>query len=641
MGGEPVSRSLPARTAPGLLALVLAPALAGCADDILLVGAFDGPDATAVLPVGAESPFNIPVGFVANTRNGRIVPLDLKHGTLLGDSVASPYLAPRSIATGDQRQLGQIALWSPDGAQIDVFAGDISAGTLLQATYSQGVDASTGAPIPPELVASEPVFEDTDASGDSVQVQDLRMRHGWSTTEDWIFEFDGARWWAFGGQSGKQSQPFEPGERWASDNKEIVLTLAGAATEGDRLTFRTDAGVREHDVGGVPLAVTRIEDTDLVALGTWDRDADTGALVIWDAATAAEVGRLSLDGGGQPWRIVVSDARDALYIADAKVPRVLRVPFDPTRPDLLVAETIETRGVPMDLALVSDPGDDATGAAAYDHLFVAGAMDARVDVYDLATATWLDVNPLDDLDGGLDLRSPVVGLSTAPLPIRLQEESGDEVRREARVVAVTTFDGSVRLLEGRTGCQAITTNGPSVASETGYEEVAFDDSGPPSNPVMLTDSATGRQVISDPCGGVVRTESWTVIFDGVEGNWIVEGSASGVQATRAWADERYVTDQGELSFVILASTAPATDGDTFSFTMEEGTLRLDEVLDGNGTAAPLELPARPLAFTLEAGPTGGGWNADRRQVHLLVPATNSDVVLRVRPQAWQAEFKFE
>ncbi|MEC8423721.1 MAG: hypothetical protein VX000_08080, partial [Myxococcota bacterium] len=429
--------------------------------------------------------------------------------------------------------------------------------------------------------------------------------------------------------------------RWESDNKEIVLTLQGTATEGDRLTFSTDAGVQEHPVGGVPLAVTRVPDTDLIALGVWERDAASGALVLWDAAAETEVGRLPLDDGGQPWRIVVSEDGDALFIADARLPRILRIPLDPTQPDLLIAESIATRTVSMDLALVSDPGDAVTGAAPYDHLFVASATDARVDVYDLTSDVWLDVNPLDDVVGGLDLRSPVVGLSTAPMPIRLQEESGDDIRRNARVVAVTTFDGALRLLEGANGCQAITTDGPRVASETGYEEVAFDDNGPASNPVMLTDGATGRQVISDPCGGVIRTETWTVTFDGVAGNWAVEGSASGLQADRAWPDERYVTDQGELSFIILAATSPATDGDTFSFTMEEGTLRLDEVLGGNGSAAPLELPARPLAFTMEAGPTGGGWNADRRQVHLLVPVTNSDVVLRVRPQAWQADFKFE
>jgi len=140
---------------------------------------------------------------------------------------------------------------------------------------------------------------------------------------------------------------------------------------------------------------------------------------------------------------------------------------------------------------------------------------------------------------------------------------------------------------------------------------------------------------------VLRTGNWRVVVDGVGGNWIVEGSASGVQEGRAWADDRYGSDQGELCFIILAATAPATDGDSFSFTMEEGTLRLDEVLGSNSSASPLELPARPLAFMVEAGPTGGGWNPDRRPVHLLVPATHSDVVLRIRPPAWQAEFKYE
>ena len=91
------------------------------------------------------------------------------------------------------------------------------------------------------------MFEDSDDSGDDIQVDDLRMRHGWSTTEDWRFEYDGLLWWAYGSRSGKQARPFETGERWSSDNKEIVLALLGTATEGDRVSFRTDTGVREHD----------------------------------------------------------------------------------------------------------------------------------------------------------------------------------------------------------------------------------------------------------------------------------------------------------------------------------------------------------------------------------------------------------
>ena len=200
---------------------------------------------------------------------------------------------------------------------------------------------------------------------------------------------------------------------------------------------------------------------------------------------------------------------------------------------------------------------------------------------------------------------------------------------------MTTFDGAVRLLEGATGCQAITTDGPK-APATGVAG-RIDDNGPSSNPVMLTDEATGRQIVADPCGGVIRTETWTVTFDGVAGNWEVEGSASGIQEARAWQDERYVTDQGELSFLILASTAPATDGDSFSFTMEEGTLRLDEVLDRGGTTSPLELTAAPLAFMMEAGPqaaagtlTAGSCTCSCRPPTRTCPS--------IRPQAWQAEF---
>ncbi len=624
--------------------LVLALALLGtsCGTVAQLVNAFDGPDGAALLEPGPESPFDIPVAFVANTRDGRIIPLDLKRGTLLSDQPASPYLPPRSIATGDQRQLGQVATWSPDGAEVKVFATDAAYGRLLEATYSETLDPGTGAPVPPTLAASEPAFEDVDGNGDSTQLVDLRLRHGWTTTEDWQLEYDGTRWWVTGSRSGKQSTTATFGEMYHSDEKEIQFTLSGTASEGDRISFTTDASVAEHDLGGTPLALVRIAGTDLLAVGIWDGDADEGAVVIWDAAQQAEVGRLTLDEGGQPWRILPTEAADVLYIADARNPRIVRVPFDPTRPDLLIADEIATRGVVMDLALVVEPDDPYTGRPGFDHLFVAGASEARVDVYDRATGEWLDVNPLDGVAGGIDLRSPVVGMSAAPLPIRLQEESDAEIRVEARVVAVTTFDGAIRLIDARTGCQAITTGGPRVSSETGLEQVAFDDVGPESNPTFLTDSATGRQVVPDPCGGVVRAESWTATFDGVEGNWEVEGTASGVQSTRAWPDRRFLTDDGGLSFVILSGTAPATDGDQFAFTMDDGTLRITEsIVVGDTSADPVELPARPLAFQMDAGPTGGGWNEDRRQLHLLVPVTNADQVVRIRPQAWQVQAVYE
>jgi hypothetical protein len=626
------------RTSP----LLLLPLAAACGQTLELEGSFDGPDGAAILEVGPDSPFTLPVGFVANTRSGRIVPLDLKHATGLGDQAAAPYLPPRSIATGDLRQLGQVAVWSPDGNEVIVFAADMAFGTLVEAQYNQGLDPATGAPEPPTLAASEPVFLDNDDSGGVARVNDLRLRHGWTTTEDWLLAYDGARWWATGSRSGKQASTFKNGERWSSDEREITLSVSGAATSGDHIEFTTDASVWERDVGGTPLSVKRVPDSDLIAVGVWNSEAAEGALVLWNARDRTIVGRLALPDGGQPWRIIVADDASALFVGDARVPRVLHIPFDPALPNLLIAEEIPTNTIVADLALAVEPGDELFGVAPWQRLFVAGVDQARVDIYDLDSQEWMDVNPLDDVHGGLNLRSPVVGLSTAPLPILLQSENDAEIREEARVVLVTTFDGSVRMLNAETGCQAVTTDGPRIASETGYEEIVFNDVGPVSNPALLTDASTGRQVVPDMCGGVIRNEAWTITFDGVQGNWVVEASGSGIQDARAWNDQRYLSDDGALSFLVASGTAPASDGDAFGFTMQEGTLRLDEVLRGGASSAePVELPAAPLAFALEAGPQGGGWNADRRQVHVLQPVTNSDIVLRIRPQAWETHFIYQ
>jgi hypothetical protein len=155
---------------------------------------------------------------------------------------------------------------------------------------------------------------------------------------------------------------------------------------------------------------------------------------------------------------------------------------------------------------------------------------------------------------------------------------------------------------------------------------------------LFIDDATGRAVIPSWCGGIAKNELWEVTFDGPAGNWIVEGSLSGEQEGRVWEDQRYVSDEGAISLLILSGTAATTDGDQLSFTMEDGILRIDElVLPGGAVSQPLELPAPPLLFHYDAGPTGGGWDEDRTQVHALVPVTNSDLALRVRLQAWQVE----
>ena len=69
-------------------------ALCGCDDTFERTPSFDGPAASTVLDNQEMGPFDEPVGFVANSRNGRIVPIDLKHATLFSDQVAAPFIRP-------------------------------------------------------------------------------------------------------------------------------------------------------------------------------------------------------------------------------------------------------------------------------------------------------------------------------------------------------------------------------------------------------------------------------------------------------------------------------------------------------------------------------------------------------------------
>ena len=165
----------------------------------------------------------------------------------------------------------------------------------------------------------------------------------------------------------------------------------------------------------------------------------------------------------------------------------------------------------------------------------------------------------------------------------------------------------------------------------------FSDVGNPSNPDMVADEATDRRIQMSRCGGLVRTEEWTVTFDEVLGNWEVEGSMSGIQSQRAIDGERWVSDNGGFSFTTVAGSQPASEGDRFNFFTDEGILRIDAIERGDGQIMPLELPGEPTVFQYLAGPTDDGWYAVDERTFILVPVTNSDMVLRIRIKAWRIE----
>jgi len=626
-------------SSPALVSLL---AVAACALPDQVLPTFDGPERSTVLLPTDGGPFEEPVAFVANTRSGTIVPLDVKHGVEVSDSVASPFLRPRWLATGDETQLGAVAAWAHDDDAVTVFAADLAHDQLLQLPYVTGrVDDVIETY---EVSSDGGTFVDDDGSGDSASLTNLELRAGFTTTERWSIEYNGTEWWVFGSRSGKQGLPAQTGQPFRSDNMELVFTIQGTASSGDRIELQTDVGMVEHDLGGPILELSKVPGEDLLLAAVWDVATDASDLVLWDMAAASEVGRVALPEGSQAWRFAWSGDGAELFVADSHRSVVYDVILDLVDPSSSEVLELATDGPVSALAWVADSGSPVSEDESddYEHLFVALAETNRVDVFDLVADDWRDANPLDSVLGGVDLESPVVGLASSDLRFKLQQETNWGVRIDKKVVVVTTVDGSVRMLEGDTGCLATTVEGAKVPASQGQDQFTFTDRGATSDPLIYEDDATGRQVIFPSCGGIAKAETWTLVYDGVAGNWEVEGSKSDVQDARLEEDIRYLSDDGAISLLVLSGAAPTTDGDTISFVVEDGQLRLDEVLRPGATiSTPFELPGPPIVFSYESGPTGGGWDEVERHSHAMVPITDSDMTVRVRLQSWQIEALWE
>lgn len=632
------------------VALVLTLGLVACEEGYRHTHAFDGPVHSVILDHREMGPYEDAVGFISSSRNGRIVPLDLKHGTMLSDQVAAPFIRPRWLATGTRRILGQLAVYSPDDIQVSVYAADTANDVLLEIPYVIDMDPN---PVIQTASHTAPVFEDTDGSGDDPAISDISLTNGWTTTETWTVVFDGTIWKTEGSRSGLQSQQASEGERFESDNNEISFTINGKASRGDRFSFETDTGIVEHDLGGTILAMERAPETEHLVAAVWDPLTERSSIVVWDIRQRMERGRYLLPEDSQAWRLAFGETIADVFVADAQNPQLFKLTLNHESPELSAHDVIETAAPVSTLAWVSDGltdmeqrlEDEDTGALFedpsvdrdYEHLFVGLVGLSRVDVYDVRARTWVDVNPMDEIAGGFQLESPIVGLSSTPNRVLLQERNDVGNRVIGKAVAATMYNGAVVLLEADSGCAALDFEGPHVPQNQGFESIVFSDVGNASNPDMVADDATGRRIQMSRCGGLVRTEEWTVTFDEVLGNWEVKGTMSGVQSQRAVDGERWVSDNGGFSFTMVAGSRPASEGDTFNFFTDEGILRIDAIERGDGQIMPLELPAEPTVFQYLAGPTDDGWYDVDERTFILVPVTNSDLVIRIRIKAWRIE----
>ncbi len=634
------------RASPRVLALLVGPLVAGvggCADDLDTIPLhFDGPIAAAVLPAEA-GPWEVPAGFVANSRNGTIVPLDLKMGRFLTDDPSASFLRSAAITTGEARLLSDVAVVAGEDLSVTTWAIDSAFGQLLRVPYVLGIDED-GFPIETEPTATDPVFLDVDGSGDSPTITGLVLRAGFTTTEDWSIEYDGGRWWAIGSRSGVQGRELVAGEPYRTDNRELEFLLEGSATVGDRFELSTATGVREYDLDGMPTALHAQDGRVYVSVAS-----DPGRVWIYDGVTGEEVGKLELGAhalglGAQPARM--SGAPDGrLFIADAVLPQVWVVRFDlDTDPATAPIEVIPIAAPAIDIAWQG--GLDREDVP-FDHLFVAPVAALRVDVWDLAGGDWVDPNILTQDTEGVFLGAPVTGLAASVGDVWLPHETAWGALPRVPTVTVATADGFVYMLEASNGCGVFDATGAygenTDTQDSGEIFIYLDDQGSESDSTLWYDDGTGYQIVPSSCGGVTRSETWTVRYDSATLSWEVEGTLSGVQVARAFDGERYVSDTGAVSFTIGAGALPPTEGDRFVFQVDDG-LRVfrgsDEDEDGQVSPA-WEFPGRPVGFETLSGPTGGGWDPVDRRQFVLLPVVNTDIAARLHLDAGKAEVLWE
>ncbi len=586
--------------------------LLACSPSQDLFRHFDGPIAASIVDEGI-GPFDVATGYVANSRGGTVVPLDLVAGRLLADDPAASFLRGSVVAFGDERILSDVVAYATP-TTVDIWTLDDASGFVLRAPYVIGVDDAGPREVDP--TDDGVVFFDGDASGDTPVLADLQLRSGLTTTEDWSIEYDGERWWAKGSASGQQDREPLDGEPYWSDNREVEFTLNGTATLGDRFEFHTETGVRAFDFGARARAL--LLDGDLLYVSLVD-----GEIVVLDAGTAARLDTVVLAEGSQPGRFAIDDV-GTVFVADTALPQVHVLSGGL---GAYIDTPIPTLGPVVDVAWSGGAAQDGT---AFQHLFVVPVGLGRVDVYDTVAGAWVDPNPVTAAIEGIPLDLPITGLAASRGPTRLQIPTEYGAWPAVPTVLVATGAGVVYELDGSTGCFVATGEGPkgpnSITDDLG-SALLFTDVGIPSSAGILVDGETGTAVAASSCPGVTFSESWVVTYDGALLSWEVVGSRSGAQQKRAYDDVRYVSDTGAISFFLASGALPPSTGDNYVFATESNLLIYSNSDPGSDGVEQFawSYPGRPATYALEGGPTGGGWDEYDVDQYALLPVTNSDI----------------
>lgn len=628
--------------------LALALLLAACRTDSRYEGAFDLPVAAAVLQPEVGGPFDQPVGFVANAVGGHIVPLDLKYGRFLTDDPTASFLRTNWLPTGGARALGAIAVYAPTPDRVTVYAADRAFETLLRVPYVVGLDAS-GFPIEgwvedgairTEPAVGQVVFE---GSG-SARLVDIEVKQGYTTTETWTAAYEPVRgtWQVTGSRSGLQDAEARDGEPFVGDQRRIAFTIRGQGREGDTFRFTTDTGVREFPVDGIPYALSMAPDQSVLAMSVGKDGASSVRL--FDPDTETVTGDLSLPADAAPGRLAWSEDGGTLFVTDSVRPSFWTYSKE--------SETLDEHVLPfptMDLAPVFVAAGPLVPSAPPDRLVYLVPLDGQeVWIYDLDARALRDVNAAAQGVQGMPFESPVLGIEAIPLEHLYREVDDQGIRRSGQSVAVSLHEGKVVFMEAGTGCLLQDLLGPRTVVEGSLGQTtdiatnfgAHLDN--PTLPFLQPNPTNDRHVVVNGCAGIAQDEIWTLRFDRNRAGWVVTGGVTGEQEALAYEDERYLSDRGEISFVLRAGSQPTEDGWEMTFTVEDGVLEADGDTDGDGSReTELDMPGDPVFFHYTVGPGGVAWDDIDDRAFVLVPAQAADVVGRIDPQEGDVEVRWD
>ena len=610
-------------------------ALLGCTDDEIRAGAFDQPGAAAVVhPEDHGGPFREPIGLVASGHGGLIHAIALKQGRFLTDDPTASFLRGNGLPTGANRLLTSIAGYAPDEQTVTLFAGDEQRDVLIELPYVIGVEAD-GSPTEQRVSYTEPTFVDADSSGDAPELTAFAVRNGYAATEAWTVYFDGETWWVTGTRSGKQENRAFADEVYLADNGAFTFVLEGEATAGDYFTFETDNGLVEHQVGGSPQALAMSPDQSTLAMVVYDEAEAEARVRFFDPADATVSAWVELPDGAQPERLAWTEDGALLWIADAELAMAHAVTWDGESASV---ESIELPWALVDLAPL-------TTSDGVEQLYVAPKGMGEVWVLDLETLEWVDINTNTTAVEGMALYSPVMGLEAVPMAYRWPEQDDHGAYKTGKSVAVSLYSGEVLWMEEGTGCLLQDSWGPRTVATTDFGSridygVNFD--GYSLGPTLLPNVTNTRHVQVNQCGGVSPGERWDLVFDAGEQGWIVEGSISGIQDAIAYEDQRYLSDNGEISFTIRAGMTASQHGWRMLFYTLDGVLSADGDNDGDDTRdVVFDGLGDPVYFHYRVGPTGGGWDPIDERTFVLVPSASSDMVARVANLTGEVEVTWE